>query len=353
MSEEESMRGRRAMEIGESIRAKAKSGKTGALSMKKKALNSIPQITIYALSAISIAVIAFIFVFVFVRAYPAMKTSGLAMVTTGGFDRQIQQAFYSSDADPMLNFGMLGLITGTLATTLSALLFATLMGIGASIIICEYARGAVSRGLIAVVRLLAAVPSVVYGLIGIIAVVPLVERMFVTVEKQIEYLGYFQMSGRSLLSASIVLTFMIAPTVISLSVDAIRAVPHTYKETGYAFGMSKFRVIYKIILPCARSGITAAVILGAGRGIGEAIAVSMVCGGIGFLPKASLGLTNFLAPTLPLAPAIINKSEAMGSVAVESALFSCGAILLLIGAFLSIGAKAVEKRMRRQAGYAE
>jgi phosphate transport system permease protein len=79
----------------------------------------------------------------------------------------------------------------------------------------------------------------------------------------------------------------------------------------------------------------------------------MVCGGLGFLPKASLGFMNFLAPTLPLAPAIINKSEAMGSLAVESALFACGAILLGVGAFLSIGAKFVERRMRKQAGYAE
>ncbi|MCL1848791.1 MAG: phosphate ABC transporter permease subunit PstC [Clostridiales bacterium] len=322
--------------------------------MKKKAISAnLPQIIIYALSAISIAVIAFIFVFVFYRAFPTIKENGISLITASGFDRQIQQAFYSSDAEPMLTFGMLGLVSGTLITTLSALLFATLMGIGAAIIICEYARGFVSRALIAVVRLLAAVPSVVYGLIGIIVVVPAVERLFVTVDRQIEYLSYFQMSGRGLLAAAIVLTFMIAPTVVSLTVDAINAVPHSYKETGYAFGMSKFRVIFKIILPCARSGIVAAIVLGAGRGIGEAIAVSMVCGGIGFLPKASLGLMNFLAPTLPLAPAIINKSEAMGSFAVESALFSCGAILLMIGAFLSVGAKAVEKKMRKQAGYAE
>jgi phosphate transport system permease protein len=117
--------------------------------------------------------------------------------------------------------------------------------------------------------------------------------------------------------------------------------------------MSKFRVIFKIILPGARSGITAGIILGAGRGIGEAIAVSMVCGGIGFLPKASFGFINFLAPALPLAPAIINKSEAMGSMPVESALFTCGAILLVIGAFRSVTAKIIEKKIRRQAGYEE
>ena len=317
----------------------------------KKITKNLPGFVIYTLSAMSIAVILFIFIFVFYKAFPVIQTSGVSLFTSGGFDRQIQDAFYSSDSEPMLAFGMLGLISGTLITTFSALIFAALIGIGSAIVICEYASRRVSSVLIAIVRLLASVPSVVFGLIGIITVVPFIEMLFVNVDRQIEYLDYFQMSGRNLLSAGVVLTFMIVPTVVSLTVDAIQAVPYMYKETGYAFGMSKFRVIFKIILPGARSGITAGIILGAGRGIGEAIAVSMVCGGIGFLPRASLGFMNFLAPTLPLAAAIINKSEAMGSMAVESALFTCGAILLVIGALLSIGAKTVEKGMRRRAGY--
>ena len=311
----------------------------------------LPQTVIYILSAVSVAVIAFIFIFVFYKAFPVIKASGLSLLTKGGFDKQIREAFASPDWEPMLEFGMLGLIAGTLATTLSALIFASVIGVGSAIAICEYASRGVSTVLVAIVRLLASVPSVIFGLIGLITIVPLVERLFVTVDMQIEYLNFFQMSGRNMLSAAIVLTFMIVPTVVSLSVDAMRTVPHLNKETGYAFGMSKFRVIYKILLPGSRSGITAGIILGAGRGIGEAIAVSMVCGGLGILPTASFGFVNFLAPTLPLAAAIVNKSEAMGSMAVESALFSCGAILLVIGAFLSVGAKIIEKRLRKSAGY--
>jgi len=319
----------------------------------KKIKDGLPKIIIYSLSAISIAIIIFIFIFVFYRAHPVIMESGLSLVTEGGFDRQISEAFYSPDSDPMLRFGFLGLISGTFMTMLTALLFASLIGIGAAIVICEYAPTRISTWFIAVVRLLASVPSVVFGLIGIITVVPFIEKTFVTTERQLEHLAFFQMTGRSLLAAATVLTFMIVPMITSLSVDAIRAVPHSYKETGFAFGMSKFRVIFKIILPGARSGITAGVILGAGRGIGEAIAVSMVCGGLGIIPRASLGFLNFLAPTLPLAAAIANKSEAMGAFAVESALFACGAVLLVIGAMLSILAKTVEKRMRRQAGYDE
>ncbi len=320
-------------------------------SMKKSSRIDMPQIFISILAAVSIAIILFIFIFVFYKSMPVFQASGLGYITQGGFDAQIHEAFFTTGTENMLTFGMLGLIAGTLSTTLFALLIAAFLGIGAAITICEYTNSVVSKFLTAVIRLLASVPSVVFGLIGLITVVPFVEKTFINVDMQIAYLDRFQMTGQNMLSAIIVLAFMIVPMVVSLSTDAIRAVPNTYRETGYAFGMKKFRVIFKIVLPNARSGIIAGVILAAGRGIGEAIALSMVCGGLGILPTASMGFVNFLAPTLPLAAAIVNKSEAMGSFAVESALFSCGATLLVIGAILSIGAKMVEKRMRKLAGY--
>lgn len=309
-----------------------------------------PKLVISALSAVSIAIIVFIFIFVFYRAMPVYSASGLNYFIKGGFDVQINEAFYSPDSDPMLTFGMLGLIYGTIATTFFALLIATLLGIGSAITICEFSSPKLSAILITVVRLFAAVPSVIFGLIGFITVVPLVQKLFITTDMQIEYLSMFQMTGRNMLSSIVVLTFMIAPTIISLSVDALKSVPHSLKETGYAFGMTKFRVIYKIMLPYARPGIIAGIILGAGRGIGEAIAVSMVCGGLGVIPNVEFGFINFLAPALPLASAIVNKSEAMGSFAVESALFSCGATLLIIGTILSISAKKIEKHLRKKEG---
>jgi phosphate transport system permease protein len=320
--------------------------------MSRKFLQSgLPKAVIYLLSAISIAIIIFIFIFVFYRAWPVIKASGLSLITTGGFDSQIQNAFYASAAEPMLNFGFLGLIYGTLMTTLIALIIATVIGLGAAVTICEYTTPKAAAVFIAIVRLLASVPSVVFGLVGIITVVPLLQSIFTDKFELFAAWNYAGWDGRNMLAAIIVLTFMIVPTVVTLSVNAIRAVPDAFKETGYAFGMKKFRVINKIILPSARSGIIAGVVLAAGRGIGEAIAVSMVCGGLGILPTASMGFVNFLAPTLPLASAIINKSEAMGAVSVDSALFACGAMLLIIGAILSIAARAVNKSMRRAAGF--
>ena len=308
------------------------------------------QVLIRLLSVVSVVMIGFIFIFVFWRAWPVIRASGWSLITGTGFDTQIADAFYATDT-PMLDFGLLGLIAGTVVTTLVSLLLAAVLGIGAAITIAELAPRAVSALFSAVVRLLASIPSVIFGLIGIIVVVPFVQNAFITTDMQIKYLSFFQITGRSLLSSIIVLTFMIVPMVISLSIDALHAVPDNYRETGYAFGMTRFRVIWKIVLPSARSGISASLILAAGRGVGEAIAVSMVCGGIGNIPDLSMGFVSLLTPVLTLSAAIVNKSEAMGVESVESALFACGAVLLVFGALLSIGAKIIEQRLRRQQGY--
>lgn len=320
--------------------------------MKTNSLkSSLPKAIIYLLSSISIAIIVFIVIYVFYKAWPVISASGISLVTTGGFDSQIQAAFTATADGQLLKFGLLGLIYGTLMTTLISLITATVIGIGAAITICEYTSPRLSNILVAIVRVLASVPSVVFGLVGIVTVVPFFQKLFEDHFELFSVWNYAGWDGRNMLSAIIVLTFMIVPTVVSLSVDAIKAVPNSRKETGYAFGMKKFRIISRIVLPSARSGIIAGVVLAAGRGIGEAIAVSMVCGGLGILPAASLGFVNFLAPTLPLASAIINKSEAMGSIGVDSALFACGAILLAIGVILSIGARLINKQMRKADGF--
>jgi len=315
----------------------------------RKLHDIIPEIMIRMLSLVSVIAIVFIFYFVFTKAMPVILENGINLVTRAGFDRQLRASF-SSYEQPLLEFGMLGLIVGTLTSTVLALIIASVLSIGASVVISELAPKGLASVLTVIVRLLASIPSVIFGLVGVMVVVPFIESAFVSVDMQIAYLDYFQMSGRSLLASVVVLTFMISPTIISLCVNAINAVPYEYREVGFSFGMNHFRVIWKIILPAARSGIIAGIILGAGRGIGEAIAVSMVCGGVGNIPMLSHGFAALLTPVLPMSAAIINKSEAMSVAAVESALFACGAILLLIGATLSLSAKFIENHLQRVAG---
>jgi phosphate transport system permease protein len=296
------------------------------------------------LALFGIVVILFIFVFVFAQAAPVLTHSGLGLIGETGFDRQISEAFYAPASAPVLRFGMLGLIAGTLLSTLLALAVAGLLGVGAAIAIREFAPPPLSAVLLAVTRLLASIPSVIFGLIGAMLVVPWIDTTFITVDMQIEYLALFQMTGRNLLASVLVLSFMIVPMVIALAADALYAVPIERREVGYAMGMNHFRVIVKIILPEASPGIAAGLILGAGRGIGEAIAVSMVCGGVGTLPLLSHGVAALFTPILPLSAAIVNKSEAMSVPAVSSALFACGAVLLLMGAVLSLIARALTRR---------
>lgn len=151
--------------------------------MKKHAFD-LPQLIISLLSAVSIAIIIFIFVFVFYRAMPVYSASGIGYFIQGGFDAQINEAFNSSSSEPMLTFGMLGLILGTVLTTFFALIIATILGIGSAITICEFSSKKVSAILISIVRLFAAVPSVIFGLIGFITVVPLIEKFFITTDNR-------------------------------------------------------------------------------------------------------------------------------------------------------------------------
>ncbi|MDR1206300.1 MAG: phosphate ABC transporter permease subunit PstC [Peptococcaceae bacterium] len=311
---------------------------------KRRARFPLAEWMMKILALFGIVVILFIFIFVFMEAAPVIRNSGIGLLTRTGFDRQISEAFYAPASEPALTFGLAGLAAGTLLSTLLALAAAGILGVGSAIAICEYAPGKISVILLSVVRLLASIPSVVFGLIGVMLVAPWIEDTFITVDMQIEFLEFFQMTGRNLLASALVLSFMIVPMVITLASDALSAVPAELKEVGYAFGMGHFRVITQIILPEARPGIAAGLILGAGRGIGESIAVSMVCGGIGMLPRVSHGAAALFTPILPLSAAIVNKSEAMSVPAVTSALFACGAVLLLMGAGLSLAARVFSRR---------
>jgi len=322
--------------------------------MKRKARNRkaserVAESVMSALAGAGVLMIVFIFVFVFLRAWPVIRESGAGLLFDKGFDRQIADSFQAGAA-PSMKFGFFGVFMGTLVTTLLALTLASLIGVGSAVVIKEFAPRLVSYALTSLVRLLASIPSVIFGLVGIIAVVPLLRDIFVTTDLQIQYLDRFQITGRGLLASVIVLTFMLVPTVAALSSDAIGAVPKRFREAGFAMGMTHVRVIWKIILPTGRSGIIASVILAAGRGIGEAIAISMVCGGIGLAPDFTLGFVTLLAPVLPLAAAIVNKSEGMANEPVAAALFTCAAILLLIGTFLSVTARLIESYMRKKVG---
>jgi len=313
-----------------------------------KISEKIAESVMSALAGVGVLVILFIFGFVFLRAWPVIRDSGFGLFTNTGFDRQVVEAFHTYP--PNFTFGFFGLIMGTIVTTLIALVLASLIGIGGAVAISEFSPKPVAYVLTSLVRLLASIPSVIFGLIGVFVIVPIIQDLFVTPELQFRYLHIFQITGLSMLAGVMVLTFMLVPTITALSSDAIAAVPKRFREAGFALGMTQFRVIWKIVLPTGRSGIIASVILAAGRGIGESIAITMVAGNIGLVPNFFMGPVAFLSPVLPLSPAILLNAYGMGTEAVTAALFTSAAILLLIGAALSITARLINSYMRKKVG---
>lgn len=163
-------------------------------------------------------------------------------------------------------FGILYMIAGSLLSTLGAIVLGVPVGLLTAVYIAELAPKKIEAILRPAVELLAGIPSVIFGVFGLGVIVPTIKDISP------------QQSGQSMLAVILVLTMMILPTIISLSLSSIRAIPKSYKDASYGLGASKIQTIFKCILPSAKSGILAAVVLGIGRAIGETTAVMMVAG---------------------------------------------------------------------------
>lgn len=208
-------------------------------------------------------------------------------------------------------FGILPLILGSIAATLGTLVIATPLSLACAIFLAEVAPHHIREIVRPVIDLLVGIPSVVYGLVGMVWLVPLIRN----------YLGG---PGYSLLAAIVVLTVMVLPTIVSISEDSLRSVPEGYKEGALALGATEWQAIWRVMLPAARPGIVSAVVLGMGRVIGEAMACYMVIGNSFLIP------TSLLDPARTLTSNIVGQIEeaAYGSPHMH-ALFACGVVLLV------------------------
>ncbi|MDP2210540.1 MAG: phosphate ABC transporter permease subunit PstC [Candidatus Aquicultor sp.] len=295
---------------------------------------------------ISSTAIFFIILFVAKEALSSLKHNGLAFFIAGGWDQHIQEAWFSET--PKWDFGALPLILGTFLTTGGALLLTFVLGTGCAIFLAELAPDAIRRPVEAMVRLLAGIPSVIFGLIGLMVVVPFIMDNFISNELALKFIAVAPLDGQSLLAGVIVLTFMVLPFYVTVATDAIRAVPKPYKEASLALGVTQWRSVTKVLIPVAIPGIVTGMILASARAVGEAIALSMVSGGMAFIPDPSHGLVFFLEPVRVMASAIIDNKEAMSVKAIESALFGVGTILLFISILLSLTARLVFSWYQKQ-----
>ena len=191
---------------------------------------------------------------------------------TGIFDFLLGKRWYPISDPP--RFGILPLLLGSLWVTAGATVIAVPLGIAAAIFIGEIAPGWLREVLKGGVELLAAIPSIVLGFIGLVTLVPLVKKIFGIP------------TGLTALSGAIMLAFMAMPTIVSIMEDALNAVPKGYREGSIAMGATKWQTIYRIVLPSASSGVIAAVMLGIGRVIGETMAVMMITGNAAVIPHS-------------------------------------------------------------------
>ncbi len=254
----------------------------------------------------------------------------------------------TSDWDPVReSFGALPVMYGTVVSSLLALALAVPVSLGVAIYLAELAPSWIRRPLGFVVELLAAIPSVVYGLWGIFVLAP---WMRTTVEpalgKTLGFLPFFRgpFRGFGMLAAAVILAIMILPTIASVSRDVMRSVPTSFREAALALGATRWEAVRVGVLPQARSGIAGAIILGLGRALGETMAVTMVIGN-----RAEISASLF-APSATMASVIANEYAEASNDLHLSALSELGLLLFAVTLLLNIVARLLIWRIGRLPG---
>lgn len=266
-----------------------------------------------AFSAVSVLVV--ITAFIFMEGTPIMFKYGFKSFLAG-------MDWYPTEK----SFGLLPMIAGSLMVTFGALVIGVPLGLACAIFLTEFSSRRTRRIIKPVIELLAGIPSVVYGFMGVIILVPFIR----------ESLGG---PGLSVLAASIILGIMILPTIISISVDSLLAVPAAYREGSIAMGATRWQTTKMVLFPAARSGIVASIILGMGRAVGETMAVIMVAGNAVEVPGSLLAPVRTLTSNIALEMGYANGEH-------RQALFATGVILFVIIMILNTIANATSSRRR-------
>jgi phosphate transport system permease protein len=278
---------------------------------------------------LSVFIVLLIAIFTFTEALPAFREIGLV-------DFLFNPVWHPLPDDPANSeYGILGMIYASIIVTAGSIILGVPLGVGCAVFLAEIAPEAIHKLVRPAVELLAGIPSVVYGLVGMVWLVPLIRELIPIPNNQ----------GFGFLASSIVLAVMILPTIINIAEDAIRAVPESYREGALALGSTHWQTIVNVIFPAARSGIVAAVILGVGRALGETMAMVMVIGNSTEfpVPLTANPLTIFLARGRTLTGNVVMGLNYAAGVH-RSALFATGVILFLMIMLVNGMARVIVKR---------
>ncbi|PWU06269.1 MAG: phosphate ABC transporter permease subunit PstC [Verrucomicrobia bacterium] len=287
----------------------------------------------WAAAVATVLLLGWIVLEIATQAIPSIKAFGLHFIFNAQWNPNTEQ------------YGVLAFVVGTAVSSLLALLMALPLGIAIAILLSEnFLPLSLRQTLRFVVELLAAIPSVVYGLWGITVVVPIVQHLGQGLAKYLGFIPLFRgpAFGNSLLTASLVLALMVLPTISAISRTALVNVPKTLREGAYALGATRWEALFGIILPAAGPAIVAATILGFGRALGETMAVAMI---IGNSPRLTFSL---LSPAGTLASLLANQfAEAEGLQV--SALMYAALLLMLLTLMVNIAGRLILKRTEQAA----
>jgi phosphate ABC transporter permease protein PstC len=298
-----------------------------------------------------LVLIALMVVTVLIKAWPSFSYNGLSWFGSGGdVDTQLRvmrEGTPVGGGHGLLYFRAWPLVWGTLLTTLLAVLLGLVISTLAAVFLTEFAPAPVRRILDPVIRLLAAVPSVIYGLIGILALAPWINQHLISNARKQSVIYVVQLNGADLATATLILTVMILPIMVAISASALAAVPGAWREGSAALGVNRWRTIWRISLRTAWPAIAAATVLATGRALGEAVMLAMVSGGRGFAANPLDGLTFLFEPVRPLAATIFQESEGLTIGPLAHTIYAMGAVLLVSATMLSLAGWAVKQPLKR------
>lgn len=279
-----------------------------------RAFEGFIKLILFLCAAVSVLGVVLITFFIVKEGYPVIHKVGFLNFLLGKEWAPLQGIY-----------GIYPMIIGSIIATIGALIMGVPMGVCCAVFLAEIAKPKIAKIIRPGIELLAGIPSVIYGLYGLIVIVPFIRKTFSN-------------QGFSILAGSIILAIMILPTIINISENAIRSVPKEYKEGSLSLGSSHWQSILKVILPAARSGITAGVILGMGRAIGETMAVIMITGNSTMIPNSILSPIRTLTGNIG-----IEMGYASGEH--QQALFATGIVLFIFIMILNIIANIMPKKV--------
>lgn len=287
----------------------------------RKAMEQAIHLIFLLCGIVAVGFVLCISVYLVISGLPAIREIGLSKFLFG-------KVWAPTNATTGPQFGILPFILTSVYGTAGALLLGVPVGLMTAIFLAKAAPPRLAAVIRTAVQLLAGIPSVVYGLVGMIVLVPAIRRAF--------GLG----SGACLLAAILVLTVMVLPSIINVAETALQAVPREYEEASLALGATETETYFRVSLPAARSGVAAAVVLGVGRAIGEAMAIIMVAGNVANMPGLFTSV-RFLTTGI-----ISGMSDAAVGSLYQQALFSIGLVLFLFIMLINVLLNVCIKRKK-------